>query len=715
MSRVVGYTDRASAIPGETIACHVGLLGSHATESAEYQAALVKIVGYDAEVRRERVQRIASPVDGAHAARRQQTRAGAYAVAQLKVEETVSGISVHTNLMPTRLPNEVGVVSVYEIAARGMQELSLLLDAAGSPVLLAGNGEDAVHRFALPTQLTELEWYQLSAGFGAGEAFIELIPLTDGRASATRRSWPLTRPPELRRPTLFLASRAMRSGYELLPTQHFTGRLEDPHIDGAPTQEGDKPAQPRPIAAWDFAQAMNSFGVSDVTGHGQDLTLHGLPVRAVTGSRWGGGPSSPAESPDQYGAIHFCADAIEDAGWEEAFSLRIPEDLPSGLYGFELDSGEDSETVPFVVAPSSVPASEILVLLPTATYMAYSNARFTWERVNWEVQCESSVVLGRSEQILLDHTELGASSYDQYLDGTNIVHVSWRRPNLDMRVAQKRGENYPSDLRLIEWLHGHGYRYEVAVDTDLDILGSRLLDKYRVVLTGTHPEYVSANCCQALESFIARGGRLAVLGGNAYHFLVAFSDERPWIMEVRKSDNRPAGSRAASEGYLALTGVFGADAEAPRPSESFLGTSSASMGFDQARPYERLPASYEPGAAFIFAGVDARVIGEGLHNGPVFQEWDNRDDMTLGADELVSPVVLARSTDHSVNARFFGATKRLNHAEMTFFSTAAGGAVFSAASMAWCLCLQDDTVSRITANVLDRFLDPADFALRSSR
>ncbi|MGQ3076038.1 MAG: hypothetical protein ACT7A5_33605, partial [Ferrovibrionaceae bacterium] len=52
-------------------------------------------------------------------------------------------------------------------------------------------------------------------------------------------------------------------------------------------------------------------------------------------------------------------------------------------------------------------------------------------------------------------------------------------------------------------------------------------------------------------------------------------------------------------------------------------------------------------------------------------------------------------------------------ADMTFFPTARGGAVFTTGSIAWGMALAhrgyDNNVSRITANVLRRFIDPAPF------
>ena len=140
------------------------------------------------------------------------------------------------------------------------------------------------------------------------------------------------------------------------------------------------------------------------------------------------------------------------------------------------------------------------------------------------------------------------------------------------------------------------------------------------------------------------------------------------------------------------------------------------MGFDAPRPFERLPASDRPEVRFIFAGVGGRVIGdESTSGGVVFQEWDNTEEVSGFALGNEKPLVLARSTAHSVTTRWFGAGKRRSHAEMTFFTTERGGAVFSASSMAWCLCLRRADVSSITANVLDRFLDSEPFEAPSRR
>jgi N,N-dimethylformamidase len=54
-------------------------------------------------------------------------------------------------------------------------------------------------------------------------------------------------------------------------------------------------------------------------------------------------------------------------------------------------------------------------------------------------------------------------------------------------------------------------------------------------------------------------------------------------------------------------------------------------------------------------------------------------------------------------------------ADLAFYETPSGGAVFSTGSIAWCGSLSHNgyanNVARITSNVLRRFLDPTPFAV----
>ena len=96
---------------------------------------------------------------------------------------------------------------------------------------------------------------------------------------------------------------------------------------------------------------------------------------------------------------------------------------------------------------------------------------------------------------------------------------------------------FPADLSIIAWLEHKGYDYEVLTDEDLHREGVEALKPYRCVVTGTHPEYYSERMLDATEDYIAGGGRYVYMGGNGYYWNVAFREDAPWLMEVRKLDS----------------------------------------------------------------------------------------------------------------------------------------------------------------------------------
>src|SRR5579864_2700294 len=93
---------------------------------------------------------------------------------------------------------------------------------------------------------------------------------------------------------------------------------------------------------------------------------------------------------------------------------------------------------------------------------------------------------------------------------------------------------FPADLSIIAWLEHMGHAYDVVTDEDLHREGEALLKPYRVVLSGTHPEYISESILDAIEDDIGGGGRFIYLGGNGYYWNVGYHKDDPWCMEVRK-------------------------------------------------------------------------------------------------------------------------------------------------------------------------------------
>ena len=61
------------------------------------------------------------------------------------------------------------------------------------------------------------------------------------------------------------------------------------------------------------------------------------------------------------------------------------------------------------------------------------------------------------------------------------------------------------------------------------------------MITGSHPEYWSERALDALEGYVAEGGRLMYMGGNGFYWVVSSTRGEPYVMEVRKGE---AGMRA---------------------------------------------------------------------------------------------------------------------------------------------------------------------------
>ncbi|MDR2987502.1 MAG: hypothetical protein LBV34_21955, partial [Nocardiopsaceae bacterium] len=159
---------------------------------------------------------------------------------------------------------------------------------------------------------------------------------------------------------MFGAVRAPGSRQIRLP---FTGRMESPVLlrgevpaadaagllaagpkgkDSARDGDGQIASDPAQasLAWWDFSVGINGWDARDLGPSGLHGTLHNMPMRAVRGSRWDGAATNWTEAPEQYAALHFLADALEDCGWETAFTFRVPDDARSGFYAARLTAGD---------------------------------------------------------------------------------------------------------------------------------------------------------------------------------------------------------------------------------------------------------------------------------------------------------------------------------------------------------------------------------------
>jgi len=266
------------------------------------------------------------------------------------------------------------------------------------------------------------------------------------------------------------------------------------------------------------------------------------------------------------------------------------------------------------------------------------------------------------------------------------------------------------------------FGYDVVTDDDLHHEGVGLLEPYRVIVTGTHPEYWTLQMLNALEAYEQNGGRLMYLGGNGFYWITSFDSQKSHLIEVRRWGGTRAWEAVPGEYHHSTTGEIGGIWRLRnRAPQRLTGVGFTSMGSGENRPYERKEGSYDPRAAFIFDGIgENELIGDFpslvYGHGAAGFEID-RLDYRLGTPPHA--LLLASSFGHGDEYQLAiedqkasgsptgGDKNSLVRADMVYYEGPNDGAVFSVGSISWCGSLShndyDNNVSRITENVLNRF------------
>jgi N,N-dimethylformamidase len=358
------------------------------------------------------------------------------------------------------------------------------------------------------------------------------------------------------------------------------------------------------------------------------------------------------------------------------------------------------------------------------TYLAYANYRRRMSPGPFELTMGALPTVDITDIFLAEHPELGGSTYDVHPDGSGICHASARRPLFNFR-PEGRFWNFSMDLCLIDWLEAEGIPYEVISDHDLHEHGAKALEPFRLVMTGSHPEYFTTEMLDALEAHVGSGGRLMYMGGNGFYWRVTCDPAHLGLIELRRAED---GTRAWAEvpgEYYHATGEYGGLwRRIGRPPNRLVGIGFIAQGFDASSYYRRTAASRDPRAAFLFEGIEGEIIGD-------FGAWgDGAAGLEIDAADtaLGTPphaLVVASSEDHTnafllVNEEMLsnsrGVDGTLNprvRADIVFFETPGGGAVFSTGSIAYIASLAHDghrnSIATLTRNAVLRLLDPADF------
>ena len=723
---IVGYTDRLSVQPGETIRFMVS------SEEPRYQADIVRLIQGDADPDgpgfKETV--IDTPVSGEYDGQRQELPFGSYVLVPDNAALQLRGsFTVTAWIAPTTPGVSFGERSAQGVITKWSDDggggYGVFIDEDGRLSLRLGGEGGAAETLSADTPLRAWRsaipgaarprphgvptvWYFVAVSYDADSGRVVFVqrPQTLFQGDPTRSTVERTTSVRGLAPNdlpVLMAAHWSGSGAAREAAGHYNGKIDNPRIYGRALSAADIDAIEQgggpgdAVAAWDFAADIETEAVSDGSSRGLHGRTVNAPTRAVTGHTWNATVMDYKQARDQYGAIYFHDDDLVDAGWDVGFELQVPDDLASGIYAARLRTSTREDYVPFYVRPRrGTTTANIAFLVPTVSYLAYG-----------------SMADGLSP----------LSLYSTHNDGSGITYSSALRPILNMRpkIETRNPWQFMADTHLIDWFDAKGFDVDIITDHDLHREGLDVIEPYNVILTGTHPEYTSVQMLDALEAYLTGGGRLMYMGGNGFYWITSL-DPMGRYVEVRREHGTEHWQGAPGETYHATTGEFGGlwrfRGRAP---QKLVGVGFSAQGFDRNSPFRRMPGSNDPRAAFIFEGLDGReLIGEHpslvLEVGAAGSELD-RVDYALGSP--AHTLILATSFGHSdayqhvveeVNtsdSRQGGTENVLVKADMTYLEYPNGGAVFSTSSIAWSGSLYyndyDNDVSQITENVLRRF------------
>lgn len=692
MRRLAGYCDQISAKPGD----RVGFKVSADPDLRAYRADLVRLWCVDGHRDGPGVEEevVLVAFAGTYPARQQKVRIGSAMEVRGAALTGLDRFALSFGIFPTG-----GTAGPQVLVATDRLRVELTGDRLAI-VTVEGRAE-------VPGPVALHRWWRVEVSGDAKGLTVSVHPWSGG----TLRSVCLPAAPGLADAPLLVFASALTGA------AGFNGKIAAPCLWDGP--EGN------PLAVWDFAADMRSLTVPAANGlTGQ---LINMPLRAVTGPLWDGTVHDWRVDPSHYDAIHFHDDDLADCAWEDDFTWTVPDGLPSGVYAARLtpEDGE-AEYIPVFLRPTT-PQADAVFLVSTCTYMAYANYRVMNRSNLYEMYLGQVPELVDSDLYLNLHPELGDSLYTSHSDGSGMAISSRLRPILNMR-SNSTLSAFNDDGWIWSFLRHQDIACDMITDEDLDREGPAALAGYRLVITGNHPEYVTTRMWDALLAHRAEGGRLLYLGGNGFYWRVAFHPEIPGVIELRRAED---GSRPweaqPGEYHHAFTGELGGMwRRLGRPPQTLLGIGFSASGFDVSRPFHRLPAAADPRVAFLFAGVrDGPIGATGIAGGAAGGQEIDRHDLSLGSP--AHALVVARSTGHTeemmvtkedmpaANYMIGAPDNPLCRADLTFFETAAGGAVVSIGSIAWAAALPMDgfanPVARLTANAIRRLSDPTPFPL----
>ncbi|MFN4141883.1 N,N-dimethylformamidase beta subunit family domain-containing protein [Aestuariivirga sp.] len=448
--------------------------------------------------------------------------------------------------------------------------------------------------------------------------------------------------------------------------------------------------------------------------------------------------------------------SVKGCGWPVSLEIPIALDWPSGGYiirtrAAEEGRGADMHEHIFLVRPhaGSPRRGRLLLVAATATWTAYND----WGGSNhYQGYCgpngdRFSPVLSLERPLARGFVSLPADAPRAVLMDQPPIMAEPRYPHMEWAYANGYSKKYMSsgwasfERHFVTWAERQGYALDIVSQTDLHFR-PELLEAYPCVVLVGHDEYWSWDMRDAIDAYVAKGGRIARFAGNfmwqirlenegrtqvCYKYLAR--EEDPFMKtgprsRVTESWEAPEIGRpgAASFGLNATHGLYASwSGCSPRGAKGFpvyrpehwafadtglyygdiLGAESRIFGYEvDGLPYEirgGLPHALEGSGAPEGIEILALGLSSTIEEGPTI--LPGRSFLGTEDGEYVASVLTGRKDAEAIERTKRGCGMIVNFRK-------GAGEVFHAGTCDWIMGLtrRDAMVEQVTRNVLDRFL-----------
>jgi N,N-dimethylformamidase beta subunit-like protein len=407
-------------------------------------------------------------------------------------------------------------------------------------------------------------------------------------------------------------------------------------------------------------------------------------------------------------------------GWDVTTIIPTDRLWRSGLYIVRL-GGADRPSAWFVVRAPQPSRDRALLVLATNTWNAYND--FGGRNLY-----TGAVTLSFERPLAAGLLAKPGGTGERVVEGR--AYAEYTRVN-DLSLWHGMSGWAGQERRFALWAEREGIPLDYAISADLEHEPG-LLDGYAVYVSVGHDEYWTWGMRDAVESFVAAGGRAAFLAGNTCYWQVRLEGHTMVCYKHRFVEDPLHGSDDTH-----LTTTMWSDPLTNRPETTMTGLSFTRGGYARtARSVPRGSGGYEVHRAdhWLLAGTRLRrgdllgaqdvIVGyecdgcdlalvDGLPTATGAGGTSSTFEVVATApatpfDRHTTPLPLAPGGDYELEfhaRRLLGDDsptnrERLRHGHAVLGTYTSGGTVVSVGCTEWAYGLGDPVVAQVTRNIL---------------